>query len=130
MLHQPQQEGVAHHQHSTHSTRHTRPHALETLQIQALEADVEKANARAAEAERSAALREAELSALRHETGLWRAIKEAEATQLSLSAAQLGKQLEREMARAAGLNERLAAASADKVGAAGAAALPASTIAS
>jgi hypothetical protein len=79
-----------------------------------LEGDVEKALARAADAERQAALRDAELAALRHETGLWRAIKDAEAAQLSLSAAQLGKQLEREMARGAALEDRAAALEREK----------------
>lgn len=60
-------------------------------------------------------MRDAELRSQRHEAGLWRAVKEAEYSQLTLSAQQLGKQLEREMARAAGLEERLAAAGAEKV---------------
>ncbi len=81
-------------------------------QLQQLEADLAKAAARVAEAERQTALREAELAAARQESGLLIAIKDAEQTQLSLSAQQLGKQLEREMARAAALEDRLAAADA------------------
>jgi hypothetical protein len=84
-------------------------------QIQQLEAEVEKASARASEAERQAGLRDAELASVRHEGRLWRAVKEAECAQLALSVEQLGKQLEREMARAAGLEEQLAGEAAAKV---------------
>ncbi|KAI8473804.1 MAG: mitotic checkpoint protein-domain-containing protein [Monoraphidium minutum] len=59
--------------------------------IQSLEAEVEKANARAAEAERQTALRDGELRALRHESGLWRAraAKEGAAARAALFERQL-----------------------------------------